>query len=424
MLTPSNVTLADYNNAIALEHETHARLTFLVDNVVFQDEELESGGITLQTYMNPEDSMKFGIAYSTEAIVHLLRNDKTDSINFAHEFTLEFGVEINDTIEWVTVGHFIGKKPIIDITADVVELVAYDKMTRFDTDIKGFINTLVFPTTIQNVYDKLCDYVATTNVVGDEIASVMSKQITSADVFKNIDTCRDLLAKIAEANGCYAKITNDGHVKLIWFEDHKSDQTLSRDYCFGGTIIKLEKTYSKKWGFLEDKKWKDIESIKYGEYDNDNNPFEYSYVRGVWEDEDGTVKEVVQPDYIPYFNNRLWANVENYLWGSVEQMQYKELEASDDLAGNVYSMFNNPFVLYDTDADIKTHLQYILDKLYYFHLYYVAQVSMVGNWLIEPGDTVLLEIRDGEYVEYPIFNRVLNWNGSCVCDYETTGSLT
>ena len=424
MLIPSNVTLEEYDNALAEETVTHARVTFTVDDVVFQDEELEQGGIQLSTYMNPDENMEFGVAYCTEAIVHILKSQKTNELNFAHEFTIEFGVEIEGNIEWVKVGHFSGNKPVQDITSNTIKLVAYDKMIRLDREANDFVATLTFPTTVGDIYDKLCEFVVIDNVSGDEIADVMSRQITSATDLEGYNTCRELLAAIAEANGCYAKVNSDGHIQLIWFADHTSDMTLLLDNCFSGTVIKLDKSYSRKWGVLENTKWKDVETIKYSEYDNNSNPFEYSYVKGMWDDGQGNVQEIVQPPYDPYHNRRLWANVENYYWKSVESMKYKELEEIDDLAGNTYTIMNNPFVHYGTDAEIKTHLQYILDKLYNFHLYYVASVTMVGNWLVEPGDTVLLEVESGNYVEYPIFNRVLSWNGACNCDYETTGTLT
>lgn len=421
MLNPTGVTLEEYNNALAQETITHARVVFAVDNVVFDDEDLEAGGIQISTYMNPDENMAFGIAYCTEAVVKILKSEKTDMVNFVHEFTIEFGVEINGNIEWVTIGHFTGNKPILNIASKTIELVAYDKMTRFDREITDFLSLVAFPCTIRTLYDSLCEFVVIDNVVGDEIDDVMNRQITSADGF-DYQTCRELLAAIAEANGCYARINNEGQVQLVWFSDHKADLSLYLDNCFSGEAIKLEKSYSKKWGTLDTTLWKDLESITWGEYDNTNNPFEYTYVRGLWTDDDNP-KDVVQPDYDPSYNHKLWANVENYTWMSVENMKYKDIETQDDIPGGVYTITDNPFVNYSSDAEIKTHLQYILDKLYSFHLYYVANVSMVGNWLVEPGDVVMLEIETGNFVEYPIFNRVLKWNGYCNCNYETTGSL-
>lgn len=422
MLIPVNVTVEDYNDAISQEMMTHARVTFVVDNVVFQDEELEQSGITLLTYMNSEENLRFGKAYSTEVNLTLFRSNKTDDLNFAHEFTLEFGVDIEDEIEWVKVGHFVADKPVINLLSGTVEIIARDRMMRFEKDANEFIRTLAFPCSISDIYDRLCDYVVLDNVPGNEIADVMNRQMQNADNFY-FETCRDLLAAIAEANGCYAKITSNGEVKLAWFEDHTADQNLIRDNCFGGKIVKLEKSYSKKWAILEDKKWKNVESVQYSEYDNNSNPFKYSYIHYVWEDND-TIRDVFQPTYDEFSNGRLWAYVENYTWDAVSSMKWKEIEAADDMAGKIYAINNNPFILYDTDEEIKAHLQWILDKLTLFRLYYAASIRMVGNWLIEPGDTILFEVSDGNFIELPVFNRVLSWNGACNCEYETTGLLT
>lgn len=421
MLTPTGVTTEEYMEALAKEEVTHARVTFVVDNVVFQDEELEQDGISLSTYMNPDENMKFGIAYSTEAVIHILKSDKADEVNFSHEFVLEFGVEINGDIEWVTVGRFVGKRSVEEIGSKTIELIAYDRMVRFDRDINDVLGRITFPCTVQHIYDTLCELSVLDNVPGDEIPSVMNRQIANADNF-NFHTCRELLASIAEANGCYARITNEGQVQLVWFADHTADQNLLLDNCFGGKILKLEKSYSKKWGTIETLKWKDVETIKYAEYDNNSNPFEYSYIRGMWMME--TTKDIVQPPFNPYYNYRLWATAENYQWESLETMKWKELEEKNDVIGGIYTITNNPFLLFDTDLEIRTNLQYILDKLFTFHLYYVASVDMVGNWLYEVGDKVMLEISKDYFVEYPIFNRVLTWNGSCSCYYETTGTLT
>ena len=421
MLTPDGVSVADYSDALALEEFTHARVTFIVDDIVFQDEELYQGGITVSTYMNPNNNMTFGVAYSTEVIVRFLRSEKTENLNFAREFTLEFGVDINGETKWVKIGHFTGKKSVLT-TQDTIELTAYDKMIRFDRNASDFIGTMDFPATIGEIYEALCEFCVVDKVSGDEIASVMSRSMANPDDFKGL-TCRELLAKIAEANCCYAKMTNEGDMQLKWFSDCTDDQTLLRDNCFDYQLVKLEKSYSKKWEILEEFKWKELESLQYSEYDNNNNPFDYSYVKAIWKSYDEE-KEVTQPPIDEYYDHKLWANVENFNWENVEVYKWKEFETIDDIGGNTYTITNNPLVRYDTDAEIKAHLQLILDKLYDFHLYYVATLTMVGNWLIEPGDIVTLEVSDGVFTTYPIFNRVLNWNGSCECEYETTGSLS
>lgn len=419
MLIPSNVTVEEYNEAVALEEASHARVHFLFDDVTFQDEELYQGGITVSTYMNPSNSMKFGTAYSTEVVVNFLKGDKTENLNFAREFTLEFGVDIGEDVEWITIGHFIGKSAT-ETSYGTIELVAYDKMPRLDVSINEFLNALTFPCTLSDIFDELCTYFVITPISGDEIPDVMERTVSSLDDVP-INTCRDLLCLIAEANGCYAKITNEGFLQLKWFHDHTSEQELLRDNCFSYKLIKLEKTYSKKWAVLEDFQWKDLEYVKYSDYDNNNNPFQITHMTALWND---PRKEVTQPPYDEFADYRTWASAENFTWESLESYMWKEFEQADDIGGSIYTISDNQFLMYSTDEEIKAHLQLILDRLYNFALYYVATVQMVGNWLIEPGDIVRLEIGDGEFTTYPIFNRVLQWNGSCQCSYETTGSLT
>ena len=392
MLTPDNVTLQEYNDALATEAVTHTRITFLLDNIVFLDEDIEQNGITVSTYMNPDDSMRFGTAVSTEAVIHLLRSQKTDEVNFTHEFTLEFGVDIEGETEWITVGHFTGLKPTQNLLDNAIELTAYDKMLRFDRDSIDFVNLLTFPCSLGDIYDELCSYIGVTKETGDEISDIMNRQVADASDF-TFDNCRAILCAIAEANGCYARMTNDGKVQLKWFSDHTSDCSLVRDNCFGGTIMKLEVSHSAKWGSVSTLTWGSVSSVKYSEFDNEHNPTTYSHAKAEWNNQDGTKKEVIQP----------------------------EIQRND--SGDTYTIYDNPFVRYSTDAAIKTHLQKILNRLELFHLYYVSNAQMVGNWLVETGDIVLLEISANNFVEFPIFNRVLRWNGACSCEYETTGSL-
>ena len=348
-----------------------------------------------------------------------MKSDKTENLDFGKEFTLELGVEVNGDVEWIMIGHFWGNR-LVQTMRDTMELVAYDKMTRFDRDVSDFIALQSFPTTLETLYNNLCQFCVIDVTAGDEIADVMSRTVANLDD-ADVSSCRDLLALIAEANGCYAKILNDGSIQLKWFDDCTSDQELLRDNCYSYQLSKLEKSYSKKWAILEDKKWKEVESVQYSEFDNNNNPFDFTNIRFVWDD---PWKEIVQPPNDELYDHKLWANVENAQWENVESMKWKDFELADDISGGVYSIRNNPFLKYDTDDEIKAHLQLILDRLYTFHLYYVATVSMVGNWLIEPGDIVTLEISDGVFTTYPIFNRILYWNGACKCSYETTRSLS
>ena len=418
------MTIAEYNAAIALENRVHARVTFVLENIVFQDEEFDfSGGIRVSSYMNPDTEMRFGTAFCKECIVNFLRSDKTDNLNWTSEFKLEFGVENGNDIEWVTIGYFTGTRPTWN-RRNVVELLAYDRMLRFSLKAEDFLQGITYPCTLQDIYDDLCTFVVTENVAGDEISSVMEYEYTSALEFEQDLTCRDLLSAIAKANGCYARITNEGKVQLTWFKDHTGDYELTWDDCFDLDLSNLQKMQRAQWKNLENLKWSDVENVQYKYYDNsDEEDIGIRSLTFSWEDGENSIL-ITQPAegtesswLIVLGNTNSWSDIKQYTWG--------DLRNSSDAEGNRYFIVNNPLLYHGSEAAIRTHLQAILNKIYLFNITYIADINAVGNWLVEAGDIIRLEVeRHEKFAKFPVFNHLLVWNGACTCDYETTGVMT
>lgn len=148
--------------------------------------------------------------------------DKLAGLNWSGEFTLEFGVEISGTTNWVTVGTFAGKKPNNVTSSEVVDFTAYDRMRLFDALADDYVSAISYPVTLQDIYDDLCTFVGIQNESGDELSNIMNRSFASAPADMQGYTCRDLLAWIAEACGCYAKITPEGKCKMVWFSDQTS----------------------------------------------------------------------------------------------------------------------------------------------------------------------------------------------------------
>lgn len=422
MITPEGMTIAEYNAAIALENKVHARITFVLENIVFEDEEFEfNGGIRVSSYMNPDTEMRFGTAFCKECVVNFLRSDKTDNINWTSEFKLEFGVENGDEIEWVTIGYFTGTRPTWN-RRNVVELLAYDRMMRFSLKASDFLRNLSYPCTMQDIYDNLCTFVVTENVPGDEISSVMEYEYTEALQFEADLTCRDLLSAIAKANGCYARITNEGKVQMIWFRDHSEDYELTWDDCFDLDLSNLQTKIRFQWRSLENTQWKDVENVQYKYYDNtDEEEIAIKSLSFSWEDGENSIL-ITQP---ASGTQSSWLIVKGYTVQELTAFTWGELRNSSNADGNRYFIVNNPLLYHSTEASIRTHLQEILNKLYTFNITYIADVNAVGNWLVEAGDIIRLEVeRHEKFTKFPVFNHLLTWNGSCTCDYETTGVMT
>lgn len=232
MLTPSSGTLADYNAAVLNGNTPHARLVFPVQNITLTGDDISaSGGIQLTSILNPDTDLQMGKAVSTEVVIHLLNSNVFSGFDWTEEFHLDFGVDINGTTNWVTVGYFTGEKPEKVLHTDVIEFTAYDRMRKFDMLADDFISSLAFPLTMAQIYSALCTYVGITSATGNEMADSMALSF-SENPFISGMTLRSILASMAEANGCYARITSDGKVKLVWFTDQTSTYSVDGDDYF------------------------------------------------------------------------------------------------------------------------------------------------------------------------------------------------
>ena len=225
MLTPTGVTAAEYWNAIKAGHPTHVRLTFTGQNIVLGDQDIEyNTGLTSTDILNGDVDLVFGRAVSKQVKFGFLNSSRLEGLDWEGEFTLEMGVDIGTpaTTNWVQIGIFSGEKPNNVTTATVIDFTAYDRMKKFDILADDFDSTVTYPATVANIYSALCTFVGIQKVSGDELSAIMSRSYTEAPVTYSGYTCRDVLAWIAEACGCYARINSAGNVQMVWFTDNTS----------------------------------------------------------------------------------------------------------------------------------------------------------------------------------------------------------
>ena len=419
-LTCSTYEIGEYRTLIREGNPQHIRVTFIVDNIVFEDDEFSSEGFNLTSYMNPDVDLTFGVAFMSEVRLNFMRSTKTDQLNWTREFKVELGVENDDeVINWIDVGIFAGNRPILT-TKEVIEFSAYDRMQRFSKNAINFINLLTYPCTLQDVYNKLCKFIGVGNVLGDEIQDIMSREITYDIMHKrNFSSCRELLASIAEATGCYAKATTDGQIKLVWFEDHTDVYNLDRNEIFNIDSTDLAQVEGERWQEVTRFKWQNMSSYRWEEFYDTGIPLAMQGITAIWTDTDETV---TQPPDVNAGAKRSWDEIKRKSWDDLRDTTWYDVE-NLGWKGNICTITDNPFMYYEDELDIRSHLQKIVNRIRLFPMYFIANISAVGDWLVEPGDVISLELEDGSYTSYPIFSRVLSWNGSCECDYESTGSL-
>ena len=237
MLTPPvGTTLADYNAAVLGGNSTHARLVFPVQNITLDDDDITmEGGIRLTQIQNGETDLTMGMAVSSEVVVNLINSNVFTGFDWTEEFRLDFGVDIAGVTNWVTVGYFKGKKPERTIRTETIEFTAYDRMQLFDVLADDYVDGITYPITLANIYHGLCTYLGLSYSAGNEIADSMALSFSESP-FNGGMTCRQLLAYIAEANGCYAKFDASGNVKLAWFTDQTSAYSVDGNKYFNISI--------------------------------------------------------------------------------------------------------------------------------------------------------------------------------------------
>lgn len=385
MLTPTGVTYAQYWDAIKAGNPTHVRFTFLGQNIVLDDTDVYlNSGVVVTDMFNGDTDLVFGRTLSKQITVTFLNSSKLNNLKWTGEFTLEFGVDIGSpaTTYWVNMGYFTGEKPKNVTSVQTIAFTAYDRMSRFDILADEFVKSLTYPKTVSQIYDALCAYVGIQNVEGDELANIKSRSFASAPAEMEGYTCRDLLAMIAEACGCYAKITAEGKVKLVWFTDNTA-------HAVTGT-----EEFSVESGDVNDgMTWDEADTYYWDDFDN-----------FTWDDVCG-YQEALRVDRL--YVKQLSSDMDiNYPY---------------DYGDMVYSIIDNPFLSVASYADVTSYLKPIYDRLYNFGGYLPVSLECVGNWCVEAGDIITIDVNNLT-ITFPVFVKTMRWSGAINDAYETTGT--
>lgn len=383
MITPTGVTVADYWSAIKAGNPTHARMTF-TNSIVLDGNDIESGGLQIQDILNGDTDLMFGKAVMKSLTCNILLSSKLDNFVWNREFLLEMGVEINGTTNWVNVGYFSGTKPENIPLEGVVNFTATDRMKRFDVLIDDYLNSLTFPITFESLYHGLCTFCGVGYDAGDELANIMSRTFDADHLPLSGATGRDLLAMMAEACGCYARINSAGNCQMVWFSDQTSYSVTGNEE-FEISAMNVAKGYT--WAELEQFTWERMEQF-------------------TWEDLEG--------------------------WQSLMKISALSVKSSDDDIGvtvpdsagssYVYYIINNPFLYNNTDSDVENYIRPIYNRLSAFGGYLPMNIGCKGNWLVESGDIITVDF-NGQSMRLPIFARTMEWNGAINDVYESTGRL-
>lgn len=386
MLTPVGVTTSDYIDALKADSPVHVKMTFPAQGVVLTDQDVDiSSGLTMNDILNGDIDLTFGRAVMKQLTVGIINSNRVSGLIWTDEFDLELGVDIGVNTYYVKIGTFIGEKPNNINNVQIINFTAYDYMQKFDGLADDYWEGITFPATVESIYHGLCDYVGVGYVSGDELPYIMNRTFTTAPAQLQGYTCRDLLAWLAEACGCYAKINADGNCKMVWYTDHSSSLAFALDDEFHIETADLNTGLT--WDEFDQYYWDDADKLQW----NDVCSYEEAY--------------------------------------AIDCIQVKQLGADVDVCypmepdGNVYMIVENPFLSVESADDIQYYIKPLFDRLSAHGGHLPMEVQCVGNYLVETGDIISVDVDGVNTLYSPVYTRTFKWKGSCTDTYETTGNV-
>lgn len=242
MITVSNAFLA----ALRSGAEQNIRLEFASGEVIDKAQISANGGFRYQQILNQDGDLKMGTAIMSSIEVSLLNLDGYfDGFDFTGECTVKYGVMVGNSYEYVTLGVFRGDR-VNRVKSRVFRYSANDRMMLFEKDASAFIEEMVYPLSVYQMFQQLCEFVGVTWESAAFMTANARKIIETNPFDTSAYTCREVLAWIAEVMCSYAVMNRDGAVKLVWFAESsysvpKSDRfELSQSEIRTPAIDKLE----------------------------------------------------------------------------------------------------------------------------------------------------------------------------------------
>lgn len=208
--------IASLLEAIRAHTEQDIKITF-ADNTVLgkADVAITGDGVKITDILNGDTDYTFGKAVCKQVEMTLFNVDnKFNNFDLTQEFTLQIGVKVGAAFQYVTVGVFKGERPD-KVRGKLIDFTAYDRMQKFEVSASDFIENMTFPVTLGAVFSSLCAAVGVEPITTTFTNS--TKNFTFNPFSTSDYTAREVLAWIAEAAGCYARVNADGKVELNTF---------------------------------------------------------------------------------------------------------------------------------------------------------------------------------------------------------------
>ena len=175
------------------------------------DEQLR-GRIDYKHNVNPEKDFTIGCVASAE-IDFEYDNTKDDFQQYLDEDYCDYYTWQPNDETWRLIGRFWLTDAVYN--RNLVSVKAFDAILAADTYVDDFIAQTVFPITLTNFYNSLCNFLG---VTGSISSRVVNRTVAFADNFEAINiTARQLFQYIAEMAGGFIKAEPNGTLYLTTY---------------------------------------------------------------------------------------------------------------------------------------------------------------------------------------------------------------
>lgn len=399
MRFPDDANVEGYYAAMAAGNRTHFRMVF-EGGVELTEQDIDiSTGVTITDSFNSESDLKFGKVGSKELTTRIILSERTSSINWGKKFKVAFGVEDGeDDIIWVNFGTFFGKRPKNVSSVDAIDFVAYDIVSLLNQSADEFVDELPLPGNAGDWLDAMSEELGFNIYVSESIGTAETRNFNSNHFKKNSYTYAEIVGNIAEACG--------GGVRVLpqdVDEFELEDQVIIRLFkdnihSFRGPVTRDDQFYEEHADLYAGMDWNEFDALTLSEQES----MTWDEVSGYYKNRnafDGVVVSKVSTGVTGKYPSRC--------------------------KGHLYEVKENPVMLIVSSSKASYINNYVKPLYEYIQELGGAlpmTVECVGDFLIEAGDIIQVELPEGETVDMPIYYKTMKWNGALVDRYETTAA--
>lgn len=189
------------------------------DNTVLHitNENIWDNGVSFSEGTSSTSSFDVGSTVMSELtlVLNNIYNDFSGYDFFDATVEVRIGLIVNGELEDFRKGFYTVEKPTYN--GSLITLKCIDNMWKFEVPFDDI--EITYPTTIGYIVGAICTHCG----VLLEDANFRNKNFTIAEKPDEEMNCREVISHLAQICCCFARITNDGKLRIRWYADDYAD---------------------------------------------------------------------------------------------------------------------------------------------------------------------------------------------------------